>query len=89
MSVQKVIPNFSIETTCPLIVTPEDSIFAYQTASLVSNNKNANGRSSECFPNNYAFLQVYTANQVQRCCSNNAVQKSSSGNVMSMLNYGY
>ena len=75
MSVQKVIPNFSIETVCPLIVTPEESIFAYQTSSTVSNNKNVNGKSSECFPNSYALLQVYTAEQAPKCCSNNALKK--------------
>ena len=89
MSVQKVIPNFSIETVCPLIVTPEESIFAYQTASFVSNNRNVNGRSGECFPTDYAYLQVYASNQATKCCSNNALQKSSGSYGMSMLNYGY
>ena len=88
MSVQKVIQNLSIATVCPLIVTPEDSIFSYQTASFVSNNRNVNGRSSECFPNDYAYLQVYTVNQVPKCCSNNALGKSANTN-MAMLNYGY
>jgi len=88
MSVQKVIQNFSIETVCPLIVTPEESILSYQTATFVSNNRNVNGRSGECFPNDYAFLQVYTGNQVAKCCSNNALQSAGVRN-MSMLNYGY
>lgn len=83
MSVQKVLPNFSIATTCPLILTPADSILSYQTATIVSVNSNVNGRSSECFPNDYAYLQVYTANQAPKCCSNNAL-KSSQQNVMAM-----
>ncbi len=86
MSVQKEIANFSVSTTCPLIVTPEDSILSYQTATFVSNNRNVNGRSSECFPTDYAYLQVYTTNQAPKCCSNNALQRSSITN-MTMLNY--
>ena len=78
MSVQKVIPNFSIATTCPLIITPNESIFSYQTASIVAINNNVNGRSSECFPNEYAYLQVWSANQVSKCCTNNALQSNKS-----------
>jgi hypothetical protein len=87
MSVQKVSPNFSIVTACPLIITPAENILTYQTSSSVSINKNVNGRSSECFPNDYAYLQVYTASQAHKCCSNNALKSNKS--IAGIMNYGY
>jgi hypothetical protein len=82
MSVQRVPQNYSIETICPLVVNPTESIFAYQTASTVQVNHNVNSQFSSCFPNDYAYLQVYTAESANKCCSNNALRKSSSGNMM-------
>ena len=88
MSVQKVIPDFSIVTQCPLLISPLETILTYQTSSTVALNQNVNGRSSDCFPNNYAFLQVQTAYQVPKCCSNNALQKPNQS-FTNMMNHGY
>ena len=87
MSVQKVNPNFSLETTCPIVINATESIFAYQTASSVSINKDVNGRSSGCFPTDYAYLQVYTAEAAKKCCDNNALNKNKS--VANMMSYRY
>jgi len=86
MSVQKVSPDFSIVTTCPLIITPAEIVLTYQTASSVSINKNVNGRSSECFPNDYAYLQLQSVQKPSTCCSNNAL-KSNNINITGMMNY--
>lgn len=88
MSVQKVYPDFSVVTTCPLIITPAETILTYQTASGVALNQNVNGRSSECFPNDYAYLQNKPIQKPSSCCSNNAL-KSYNKNVAGMMNYGY
>jgi hypothetical protein len=69
MSVQKVNTNVSLSTICPLVVRPEDNIFLYQSALGVSLRSNVNSGFSSCFPNDYAFLQVYTQNQVNKCCT--------------------
>ena len=88
MSVQKVSPDFSVVSTCPLIITPAETVLTYQTASAVAVNKNVNGRSSECFPNDYAYLQNKPFQKPSTCCSNNAL-KSNNKNVAGMMNYGY
>lgn len=80
MSVQKVSPDFSIITSCPLVITPNDTILTYQTASVVATKKNVNGGSSDCFPNDYAYLQVWSNTQVAKCCSNNALHPSNVNN---------
>lgn len=88
MSVQKVLPDFSVATACPLIITPAETVLTYQTASAVALNRNVNGRSGECFPNDYAFLQVRPPQQPSQCCANNAL-KSYNKNVAGAMNYGY
>lgn len=87
MSVQKVIPNLSIETTCPLVITPADTILTYQTATTVATTRSVNGRSGECFPNDYAFLQSWTADKVSKCCTNNALQSNNSANYTGLYKY--
>ena len=84
MSVQKVSPNYAIETLCPIVVNSAESIFAYQTATTVAVNRNVNSGFAGCFPTDYAYLQVYTAKQANKCCSNNALEKntSSANNMM-------
>lgn len=77
MSVQKVSPDFSVVTACPLIITPAETVLTYQTASTVALNKNVNGRSSECFPNDYAYLQNRPVQKPSSCCSNNALKVQS------------
>jgi len=87
MSVQKIIPNFSIVTKCPIVINPSDSIFTYQTASTVFTTKNVSGNSSICFPDNYAYLQVYTAKQAKFCCDNNALKNSNTSYSNNMMKY--
>lgn len=83
MSVQRVQPNFSINTICPLVINPVESILTFQTASAVNTTHNVNAQFSSCHPNNYAYSQVWTADQANRCCSNTySVQRTS------MYNYG-
>ena len=87
MSVQKVSADFSVVTTCPLIITPAENILTYQTSSMVALNQNVNGYSGECFPNDYAYLQIRPSQQPSQCCSNNALK--SYKNVAGTMNYGY
>ena len=89
MSVQKVFPDFSIVTTCPLVITPAETVLTYQTASAVAVNRNVNGRSSECFPNDYAYLQNKPIQKPTSCCSNNALKSNNNRNIAGMMNYGY
>lgn len=90
MSVQRATPNLTLTTSCPLLITPAESILTYQTASFVSTTRNVNGRSSECFPNGNAYLQVWTQKEAPRCCSDNALQSSSYDRNLAMsINYGY
>ena len=76
MSVQKIAPNFSIITNCPLVITPMETILTYQTASSLSTNNNVNSRPSEYYPNEYAYFQVYSTSEVPKCCSNNSLKKN-------------
>lgn len=87
MSVQKVLPDFSVVTECPLIITPTETILTYQTASAVFTNKNVGGRSSGCFPNDYAYLGVKPVQKPPQCCTNNAL--SYGNKVSGSMNQGY
>lgn len=95
MSVQKVLPDFSVVTACPLLITPAETVLTYQTASSVALNQNVNGRSSVCFPNDYAFLQNKPIQKPSPCCSNNALKLQSNNvngmmyNGVSTMNNGY
>jgi hypothetical protein len=89
MSVQKVSPEFSVITSCPLVITPAETVLTYQTASAVYTYHNVNGRSGECFPNDYAFLQVRPPQQPSQCCSNNALASSFNKSVAGSMNHGY
>jgi hypothetical protein len=84
MSVQKESNDFSIVTNCPLIITPAETVLTYQTSSTVFTNRNVNGRSGECFPNTYAYLDVNSVQKPPQCCSNNALSQNTQKN----LNYG-
>ncbi len=87
MSVQKVQPNFSIETVCPIVVNSVESIFAYQTASYVAVNRNVNPNFGECFPTSYAYQQVYTADEAHKCCTNNVLKQNTTNNMQGMGTY--
>jgi hypothetical protein len=89
MSVQKVSPVFSVVTTCPLFISSAETVFTYQTASIVDVNKNVNGRGSECFPNDFVYLQNRPVQKPTPCCSNNAlkIQSQSVGYPGMMMNY--
>jgi len=95
MSVQKVLPDFSVVTSCPLFITPAETVLTYQIASSVAINQNVNGRSSECFPNDYAFLQNKPVQKPHQCCSNNALKLQSTNvsgmgyNGVGIMNNGY
>jgi len=90
MSVQKVSPDFSVVTACPLIITPAETVLTYQTASTVALNRDVNGRGSECFPNDYAYLQNRPVQKPSSCCSNNALKvQSQPKNIVGMMNFGY
>lgn len=88
MSVQKVAPSFSVVTSCPLFITPAETVLTYQTASAVSTNHNVNGRGAECFPNDYTYVLNGNVQKPSPCCSNNALT-SYNKNVAGMMNYGY
>lgn len=88
MSVQRLTPDFSLVTSCPIVITPAESILTYQTASFVQTNKNVTGRSGACFPNDYAYLQVRPPQQPAQCCSNNALV-SYNKTLAQIMNQGY
>lgn len=88
MSVQKVLPDFSVVTACPLIITPAETVLTYQTASLVALNQNVNGKASDCFPNDYAYLGVKPVQKPPQCCTNNAL-KPYNKTVAGAMNNGY
>ena len=74
MSVQRVNVTNAIETVCPIVINASEAIFSYQMASTVALNKNVNGK-PECYPNDYAFLQLQSSQNVPKCCDNNALKK--------------
>lgn len=96
MSVQKVSSDFSVVSPCPLIITPIDTFITYQTASIVATNVNVNGRASDCFTSDYAYILNGPIQKPSSCCSNNALKVQSQYqsqiqgiNNVGMMNYGY
>lgn len=73
MSVQRVNATYAIETVCPIVINSTEAIFSYQMASTVALNQNVNGR-PECYPNDYAYLQLYSSQNAKKCCENNALK---------------
>lgn len=88
MSVQKVLPDFSVVTSCPIVITPAESVLTYQTASTVSTARTVNGKSSDCFPNDYAYLGLKPVQKPPQCCTNNAL-KPYNKTVAGAMNQGY
>lgn len=86
MSVQRVNITNAIETTCPIVVNSSEAIFTYQMASSVALNKNVNGK-PECFPNDYAYLQIQSSQMVNKCCDNNALKMNLKTGVNTMNMY--
>lgn len=82
MSVQKVQSDFSIDTICPLVVNNTLAILSFQTASSVTSDYDVNSQFSSCHPDDYAYLQVWTADQVNQCCSTNLGIQNKSYNVL-------
>jgi hypothetical protein len=73
MSVQRVNVTNAIETVCPIVINSTEAIFSYQMASTVALNQNVNGR-PECYPNDYAYLQIIPSQYAKKCCENNALK---------------
>jgi hypothetical protein len=86
MSVQRENVNYGIETACPIVINASEAIFSYQMASTVALNKNVNGK-PECFPNDYAYLQIYASQSVKKCCDNNALKMNTSNGISGMNMY--
>lgn len=80
MSVQRINTTNAIETVCPIVINSSEAIFSYQMASTVALNKNVNGR-AECYPNDYAYLQIYSYQNAKKCCENNALKMNSNMNM--------
>ena len=85
MSVERVNRTYAIETVCPIVINSSEAIFSYQMASTVALNKNVNGR-QECYPNDYAYLQIYASQNVKKCCDNNALKMNTSNGVNAGMN---
>lgn len=88
MSVQKVLPDFSVVTSCPLIITPAETVLTYQTSSAVAVNRNVNGKASDCYPNDYAYLDIKPIQKPPQCCTNNAL-KPFNKTIAGIMNHGY
>lgn len=73
MSVQSPIKNYSIETSCPIVINASESIFSYQMASTVVINKDVNAL-PECFPNEHNYIQSSTS--INSCCGNNVLKSN-------------
>jgi hypothetical protein len=86
MSVQRVEMNVGIDTICPIVVNSADAILTFKTASGVATLSNVNSQFSSCHPDDYAYLQVFTAEQANKCCSYN-VSKGPTAYVMGLGKY--
>lgn len=85
MSVQKVNTTYAIETVCPIVINSSEAIFTYKMASTVALNQNVNGR-PECYPNDYAYLQIYSSQNAKKCCGNNSLKMNTSNGVNMGIN---
>lgn len=85
MSVQRINATYAIETVCPIVINSSEAIFTYQMASSVALNKNVNGR-GECYPNDYALLQLQASQNAYKCCENNAIKMNMNTGVNAGVN---
>ena len=89
MSVQRVLADFSMVSNCAIVVSPAQTILTYKTASSVYSYSDVQGRASECFPNDYAYLEAVQGQKVSGCCSNNSLKNSVKKDVARAMNHGY
>ena len=85
MSVQRVNATYAIETVCPIVINSAEAIFTYKMASAIALNRNVNGR-GECYPNDYAILQLQTSQNAYKCCDNNALKMNMNNGVNNGMN---
>lgn len=76
MSVQPYrMPCIGYATKCP-IVKP-NNVLAFKSASYMYVPTNVSSQFSNCNPTTWSFLQVYTEDQVARCCTESVPLKTS------------
>ena len=85
MSVQKVNATYAIETVCPIVINAAEAIISYKMASNVALNRNVNGK-GECYPNDYALLQLQSSQNAYKCCDNNALKMNNNIGVNTGMN---
>jgi hypothetical protein len=70
--VEKVPPQFSINTICPIVINPSQNILTYQSASVVSTPSQVNASFSGCNPTPEDISFVLAENQITKCCNDQA-----------------
>ena len=68
MSVQLNPPRYSIESMCPIVLNQIEAVLTFKTATGIAVNHDVNSSFSSCQPNDYDLRQVYTADQLNKCC---------------------
>ena len=82
MSVQKIPQTYAIITKCPIVIDPNEQILTFKTSSAISQTNPVNSGFSVCFPNDYGYLQGYTA----QCCGRNSAYSVSSAIAQANIN---
>lgn len=70
-NVQQVNTNLTVSSICPIVLNPADAVLTYVSASSIAINSNVQSGLNDCFPNSFAYNQVYTVQQAGSCCGNN------------------
>ncbi len=67
-NVEKAPESLSVATICPIVLNTAEQIITYKTASTIARQRNAGSGLGICFPNWYAYSQVWTQEQAPKCC---------------------
>ncbi len=69
-NVQKITTNLTIGSICPIVVSPQDAIVNYATASTIARTSDVQSGLNVCKPDLYDFNQVYATEKAGTCCGN-------------------
>jgi len=66
--VEKVPPQFSVDTICPIVINPKEGILTFKSSTSVFTPSAVSAGFSGCHPIPESFMYVYTESQVNVCC---------------------
>jgi len=83
--VEKVPPEFTVTTICPIVINPSQNILTFKSASSVFTPSQVNSTFSGCHPTPEDITYALSENQITKCCNDQA----NTNNINNLINSNY